>query len=359
MKVLLINNQFKIGGAARVAAVMCNEFHDRGVDIRIITDSLCTPVLYELNPAIRLYPSITLKKRKYQKLMKFIHIVKNIRNYIKDSKPDVIIAIQADMYLRTLIATIGLKVPIIVADHTTVTRKFDPVTNYTRSHLYKYAAGLSILTEKDKKLLGDKFPRKEVIYNPLSFDIFEGVFERRKNILCAGRLDAWRVKGIDIIIDIWSEIAASYPDWMLELAGDGDESSISLINQMIENKGLTGRVKLLGLVNNMQELYKNTSIFALPSRVEGFPMVLMEAMSQGCASVAFRIQGSTDEMVEDGAGFVVDDGDKDTFKKQLTALIENDSIREQMHTKAVDSVRRFSKDVFITHWLDYINKTIN
>ncbi len=362
MKVLLINNQFKIGGAARVAAVMCNGFFENGEDMYVLTDDKFSDFQYELDKGIEIKSLLRKDYRKRKghlsKSLKAIHIIRNIRRVIKEIRPDVIIAIQADMYLRALIARGGIRIPLIAADHSTITHKYDIVTNLTRSHLYCFADGLSILTEKDKKLLGNKFPKKEVIYNPLSFSVSDSETVRRKNILCVGRLDSWKVKGIDIILDIWASISDKYPDWTLEIAGSGTPDSVALISDLANKKGIKNRYRLLGLVKNMKELYQETSIFALPSRIEGFPMVLMEAMSQGCPSVAFRIQGSTEEMVEEGSGLVIEDGDVDGFRSGLSSLIESDVLREEMSKKAIHSVERFSQESFINHWMMYIKQVI-
>ena len=60
--------------------------------------------------------------------------------------------------------------------------------------------------------------------NPLSFPVITDFsLTRKKNVLAAGRLDVWDVKGFDILIKAWGLIAKKYPDWKLEIAGLGDE----------------------------------------------------------------------------------------------------------------------------------------
>jgi len=363
MKVLLINSQFERGGAARVASVMCNGFIEHRIDLLVISDITFSKVGYKLDSTIHIVPLFkkTRNKTNLAKISKSSEVIVNIRNTIKEFKPDVIIAIEAYMYLRTFVANMFLKYPIIAADHTSFDRKIDKKIDFTRYHLYKYAKGLTILTEKDKILLGNKYPQKEVIYNPLPFNPLDvdKISIRRKNILVVGRLDVWYIKGIDIILNIWSELAGVYPNWSLEIAGDGNKNTITTIKEMIAQHKLTERVRLLGLVNDMRSLYQETSIFALPSRIEGFPMALMEAMSQGCATVSFSIHGATKEMVRDGAGIIVDDGNTELFKMSLVELIENDNKRERMTNQAIESVRRFSQESFVNHWIDYINKILN
>ena len=79
--------------------------------------------------------------------------------------------------------------------------------NWVRHNYYGSASAISLLTHKDAHILGDKFPQKYVIYNPLSFPVFKGSEQRRNTILCVGRLNAWNVKGFDRILKIWSELS--------------------------------------------------------------------------------------------------------------------------------------------------------
>lgn len=360
MKVLLINNQFSIGGAARVATTQCNELKRLGVDLHVVTDNINWSIDYDLDKNIPVY-SISVNPKassKLQKILKAVKCIRDIRKYIKEICPDIIVAIQSDMYLRTLLAKMNIQIPLIVADHTSFSRKQDKVTNYTRYNLYKYADGISILTYKDKKLLGTKYPQKKVIYNPLTFDVFEGCSMRRKNILCVGRLDVWKIKGFDIILKIWANIEMEHPDWQLEIAGSGGQTSMDELKSQISKLGIESRVTLLGQVNNMQKLYRTSSIFALPSRMEGFPMALLEAMSQGCACVAFEVGGSTREMLNEECGIIVSDGDNASFQSSLNQLIDKAAKRENIGEKAKVKSQEFTKEVFAKNWMAYMNDVI-
>lgn len=360
VKVLLINNQFSIGGAARVATTQCNELKRLGVDLKVITDNINWSIDYCLDKNIPIYPiSVNPKaSSKLQKISKAIKCIRDIRRYIKKIHPDIIVAIQSDMYLRTLLAKIGIKIPLIVADHTSFSRKQDIITNYTRYNLYKYADGISILTHKDENILGKKYPQKRVIYNPLTFDVYVGNSIRRKNILCVGRLDVWNVKGFDIILNIWAKIEKEHSDWQLEIAGSGSQDSINELMSQISKLGIESRVTLLGQVNNMKNLYCHSSIFALPSRMEGFPMALLEAMSQGCSCIAYEVGGATREMLDKECGVIISDGDNETFQSCLCKLMNDVTCREKFGDKAITKSQEFTKETFAKNWLRYINDVI-
>ncbi|MBQ2023624.1 MAG: glycosyltransferase, partial [Alistipes sp.] len=97
--------------------------------------------------------------------------------------------------------------------------------------------------------------------------------------------------------------------------------------------------------------------FALPSRVEGFPMVLIEAMSQGCACLSFQMQGAVNEIMTDGKdGLIVDDGNIERFTQRLDSLMEDEKYRTTLATQAVESVARFSEDCFAQRWTEIIKQ---
>lgn len=360
MKILVVNDQFERGGAGRVAAIQCNGLKKRGYEVVLVTDSLHWSETYHVEDTIpkKRITVKTIKPGFINKLKKWIICSLEIRKYIKEENPDVIIAIQSMMFLCAYLGNLGLRIPIIAADHTSFSRRIDPIIDYVRYHLYGKAEGLSILTEKDASLLGSKFPRKRVIYNPLSFPLIDKPSSnKKKNILCAGRLEDWKIKGFDIIIKIWADICTEFDDWTLEIAGSGTESSVQYIKSLLNDLGVSHRVRLLGQVNDMRSLYANSSIFALASRIEGFPMVLMEAMSQGCACVAFSIGGASSEMMEENSGIIVNDDDCEGFKNSLKDVIKNDILREELSLNAIRSVGKFSIDQFIDSWADYIDET--
>lgn len=363
MKVLLLNIQFERGGAARVAATLSNGLHDKGYDISIVSDTNNWGVTYSLDNKIPVLQIDTKGNNgsTIKKLLKWLRCSNQIRYYIKEAKPDIIIATESMMFLCAWIARIGIRhIPIIAADHTSFNRRIDPIIDFVRYHFYNKSDTLTILTKKDENLLGNKFPQKRVIYNPLPFKPLREKTERKKNILCAGRLEVWEVKGFDIILKIWSKLQNEYPDWTLDIAGSSDnKEAYSIIERMIEQLNLKGRINLLGQVNDMKSLYAQSSIFALPSRMEGFPMVLMEAMSQGCACIAFEVGGASNEMMDFSSGLLIKDGDVPAFQDGLVTLLSSTERINYYSKNAIEYVSRFSEESFLNEWINLINEFKN
>ena len=145
-----------------------------------------------------------------------------------------------------------------------------------------------------------------------------------------------------------------------EIAGDGKAETVSFIQKLIKERGLNDRVILLGQVENMQEKLSQTSIFALSSRAEGFPMVLMEAMSQGCACVAFEVGGATSEMITNNEdGIIIKDLDTKSFTNALSLLMKSSELRDKLSANALKSIQRFSPESFMESWNNLICCVIN
>lgn len=361
MKVLIFIFTMSRGGAARVSSTLCHEMVKAGYEVHIATNTETAPIFYELPTNVVVHKFYVAKQGSglMESIKMNVCYCKLARRIIKEVMPTVIIGVEPRMFLYTKIGGLGLNIPIIASDHTSFGFKIDVVTNFIRYNFYGTANALTILTQKDYNLLGKKLPNKIVIYNPLSFPILDTPTCRKQNILCAGRLDAWHIKGFDIILECWQVLADKYSDWILEIAGDGSSESVSFLQNCINAKGLTNRVVLLGQVENMQEKLAQTSVFALPSRVEGFPMVLMEAMSQGCACISYELGGAVLEMMTNNKdGIVIKDADIDGFTQGLSLLIDNLALREQLSSKALQSVQRFSPTSFMKSWDDLINRVV-
>lgn len=359
MKIIITIDQLGGGGGARVTSLLCKGLIENGHNVTILTDNKNYPIVYPFPSEVNIRTLYFEKKSQsiFGSITKNIKYAKKIREYIKNIQPDVVIAIMHFAFRVTKLAMINSSIPLIACDHTSFSRHISKIDDFTRYYLYKTANALTILSYKDEKLLGKKFPNKIVIYNPLSFPIITQKLNRRQNILCVARLDAWEIKGIDIILKIWKDLYKKYPDWTLEIAGTGCDKSIEYIQNLITKFQLKN-VNLLGHIEDMQKLYSETSIFALPSRIEGFPMSLLEAISQGCACISFELEGVVNEIINnETSGLIIKDGDIQAFKNKLSFLIENKEIRTDFSQQAVLEAQKFTLNNFISKW-EYLLETV-
>lgn len=204
-----------------------------------------------------------------------------------------------------------------------------------------------VLTSQD--LVSFKSKRKNVIkinnftsINPIKI----GELNNKKAI-SVGKLTSQ--KGFDMLIDIWEIVSKFYPDWVLEIFGEGEWEY--LLRNKIEEKGLTDQIKLNGLTSNVESEFHSSSIYIMSSRFEGLPIVLIEAMSCGLPVISFDCESGPREIIEHGSsGFLVDNYDIHAMAEKIIFLIENPNIRKSMGKNSINRAKYFSKNFILNQW---------
>lgn len=168
-----------------------------------------------------------------------------------------------------------------------------------------------------------------------------------KIVVAAGRLG--NQKGFDLLIRAYVGVKARHPDWRLRIYGSGQWRD--RLQRLIAASGLSGHVSLMGRASNMGEKLAEGSIYALSSRFEGFPMVLIEAMSKGLPVVAFDCPTGPAEVVVTGEnGVLVERGDVDAFTAALNDLIEDADRRRACGAGARKTARDYELSVVGAQW---------
>jgi glycosyltransferase involved in cell wall biosynthesis len=149
---------------------------------------------------------------------------------------------------------------------------------------------------------------------------FKTGYENNTKVLFVGNLYQQPAKGIDILLKAWKRVVEQVPAARLEIAGDGD---INAYREYCKKMGINESVDFLGKHPDVDSLMLNADVFVLPSRREGMPNVLMEAMLRGLPCVATDISGSHD-LIENGvSGLLVKSPDVNALSEQIIFLLKN------------------------------------
>lgn len=168
-----------------------------------------------------------------------------------------------------------------------------------------------------------------------------------KTVLAAGRLVDQ--KGFDLLIPAFAQVAAAYPDWRLKICGRGKWRE--RLQTMIEAQGLTDVVTLAPPAKDMGAELERASIFALSSRFEGFPLILLEAMSKGTAVVSFACPTGPGDIVEDHRnGLLVPPEEVGAFAAGLLELVEDEELRRRCAAAAVGTARQYRMEAVGPLW---------
>src|SRR5690606_14358891 len=129
----------------------------------------------------------------------------------------------------------------------------------------------------------------------------------QKRAICAGRIAP--VKGFDKLISAWKLVVEKYPEWHLDIYGDGELNYTNSLKKQIRYLNLENHVTLHGSTDNLEQKMLQSSIYAMSSLTECFPMVLLEAMSCGLPIVTFDCPNGPRNIIQDNNdGLLIENG---------------------------------------------------
>ena len=172
---------------------------------------------------------------------------------------------------------------------------------------------------------------------------------RERVVLAAGRMS--RQKGWDRLIPAFGVLAREHPDWTLRLFSQGQADLMAKLVAQIAEEGLGDRVELPGFTRRLPQEMERASIFAMSSRFEGFPMVLLEAMSCGLPPVSFDCPNGPAEMIDHGRnGLLVPQNDVMALGQRLSELAADEERRRAMGAAARESSRQYTAEAVYEQW---------
>lgn len=186
------------------------------------------------------------------------------------------------------------------------------------------------------------------IYNPLTIIANQTPDYSSKSVISVGRLDYQ--KGFDYLIEAWKLVNNYYPEWHLNIYGEG--SMRDQLTEQIRQNGLEDSVTLKGISHHIQKEYPKHSFYIMSSRKEGFPLVLLEALASGLSIVSYNCPQGPAEIVSHGKnGFLVDKvGDIKGLSNYICKLIEDEELRIRMGNRARLDASMYSTDIIIEQW---------
>ena len=194
-----------------------------------------------------------------------------------------------------------------------------------------------------KKILGIV---TEVKINPRSFVSEKKCDPEAKRFLMATRFVY--AKGLDLMMEAFEKFCREDDEWQLDIIGSGD-----LWNEIVadaKRRHIEDRVNFVGYTNEPEKYYLNSSVFLLPSRWEGWPMVIMEAFEFGLPVIAFHT-GAMDLIIDDGkTGFLPEAFDVDKFAQAMLKLAHDDELRRKMSRNAIWKSEDFAIEKAVSEW---------
>lgn len=333
---------FGKGGAEKILIEKANLLFQRGYDVTIYNRTYSdAPLPFELNPNIPVYA---------------VGIKQDIEDVIsKDTKPDVCIINSIGHPDVTNIEQFKrLDIPVILSMHNQP--KFFDETPGTKQHNVALQEADCVVTlipsYKDEYVKrGIDTPIKVIpnfILQPKVKNQFTGL-SNKKYIFSAGRLV--EQKQHHILIEAFAKLANNLPNWNLLIAGEGHLRPE--LEKQIKKLDLEERIVLLGEVSNIGDYYKNCDLFVLPSKFEGFSLVVPEVSSFGKPIIVFKDCPPYGEVIKEDDGIIlVPEMTSESLAAHINDVIlkPDSNIKEKM----IQYYRNYSPDTIIPFWEELI-----
>lgn len=354
-RLVLVTAGLGPGGAERVISWMANSWADAGHVVSLVTlDDAGQPPFYPLDGRVHLVRLGVAGNSRHagQALLANLGRIRALRRHL-DVGPDAVISFLDVVNVLVLLASWRRRWPVVVSERTDPwAARLAPVWRILRRVAYNRASGVVVLTEAVLRRVEQSTRwRCVVIPNPVvetAAAFGEGRGSRR--LVSIARLT--HEKGIDILLRAFAEVAAEFPEWRLAVVGDGPLKAE--LAALAASLGLQGRVEWMG-VQRTADVLASAEVFVLPSRVEGFPNALCEAMAHGLAVVSTDCPSGPREIVRHGVdGLLVAPEDPQALARAICRLLGDPDERRRLGARAREVTGRFSPAAVMRRWEDLI-----
>tara|TARA_R110002049_G_scaffold293219_7_gene478124 strand:- start:10473 stop:11582 length:1110 start_codon:yes stop_codon:yes gene_type:complete len=351
------------GGLERVLSIKTSYFADTmKYDIHILTlNSESTDLFYDFSKAISFH-TVTAKGNPFSYLKQYR---KGIKNMLTSLEPDVVCVCDDGLKGLLLPYIIGKPFPMVYERHASknieiksdTTSFLNALKNKLKFKLMDLGAAkydaFVVLTHGNTKEWHLK--NIQVIPNPLSFypDKSDISSLNNKKILTVG--NHGYQKGYDRLLQSWKIVVDKHPDWTLEIYGkiDAKEKHKKLAKEL----GISHTVTIHPPIKNIADKYQEASIYVMPSRSEGFGMVLIEAMAYGVPCISFDCPSGPKDIIENEKdGYLIKNGAIEIFASRICALIESNILRVEMGKKARLKAEKYLPENIIPSWEELFKK---
>lgn len=359
MKILFFMYSLGSGGAERVMSVLASELSNSGHEVHIALTANET-VYYSLAERVQLHFLGETMKNRMPFAMRFIKRLKKMRALTKRLAPDVVISFTSVLNTEVCFALAGIDIPIIVSERNDPA--IDPaskVKKFLRQVAYLKPSYFVFQTPDAQAYFSQRIQKKAtIVLNPLSGHIPEPFNrEREKRIVSVCRLN--RQKNIPLLVRAFSDFAKQYPDYTLEIYGDGSIRKDMEI--LIDEMNMANRIFLKGFCHDVHQKIRNASMFVLSSDYEGMPNALMEAMAIGLPCISTDCPcGGPRMLIKHGQnGLLVPVANQERLTDAMCYMVEHPEIALEMGRCAEEIRVKAEAKQIASEWEKLIGKFVH
>lgn len=336
------------GGAERVISQLANYFVEKGIDSKLVILSKQAH-FYDLHPELTVIePPFLLKD-----MSRLVYQWRSfwwLRQTLAASKDETVLSFGGKYNAFVLLAALGMGKRVFVSDRSRPSISYGRFLDKLNPWVYRLATGVVAQTQKAKDWAEQKSQHRNcrVIANPIRL-VDNAEIPKEPLVLNVGRFIS--TKQQSALLRYFA--ALNTADWRLCFLGDGPE--FIPCQKISENLGIGSKVDFPGSIKGIDIYYQRAAIFAFTSTSEGFPNALGEAMSAGCACIAYDCEAGPADLIEDGVnGFLIPLGNQELYKKRLQQLIEDADLREAFGRAATEKMKQFSTLAIAEKYIDFL-----
>jgi len=341
----------RTGGTERVALIIADELAKRGYEVSILSISRGEVTAFDIDKNIKLF---SLHGEERSSNFSNIRAIRMVRQFLISNDIDYIIDIDIIQGIYSIPASFGLPVRVISWEHFNYFVNVGDLAQRIKRKIArllasKFATKIVTLTSKDAVCYGDNLHCHEkvlAINNPVISDFKSRCDLHEQTVVAVGRLT--RQKGFDLLLKAWERTIQVNSEWKLMIIGSGEEDAS--LKALAQELNINKNVQFVAATKNINKYYLKSSIYAMSSRFEGFPMVLLEAKSFGLPIVSFDCETGPREIVnKDFDGLLVEKENCEKFSDALLYFMNNKNIRKKFGENAFND-RRYVLNSIIQKW---------
>lgn len=347
MKIIFAIPDLGSGGAERVISILCNRFSSLGYAVEVLL-FFGERIHYQLPFNVKTTKLNLLKESFPHRILKLRSVLK----FIRKGKEQLIIYAFHDSVLNYLLAAkIGItNLKIISAERNNPYIKGISLFSRIKASIPYFLSSHSVFQTNDAELYYF-LPKQKctVIPNPIA----ESQYKWTGNISPDRLVSVCRLhsqKNIPMSLEIINSLRNQFPNIHLNIYGEGAMKND--IDHLIKQKGLEKHITLKGVTTEVTKILSESSVFISTSDFEGISNSMLEAMSVGMPIVCTDCPiGGASLMLSDGAGILSPVGDVQTFINNLTKVLTNNNLANELAKKAYLTSKKYTPDQIAEKWL--------
>ena len=345
-RILFVTGNLDRGGAQRVLGLLADYYCDMGVETHVAM-LFNNKVGYIIHSQLILH-DVSCQGNYFKNLFPMIQ---KLRNTINSINPDVIVSFAGRINMVTMLAKIGLSIPVILSERNDPANDRRSGPERLLCKLFYSKAEKVVFQTNYQASFYKKWCKNNgvIIGNPISAPVYEGEHPV-KDIICVGKL--MEQKNHPMMVDAFAMIANDFPETQVFIYGEGPEER-NILN-IIDSKGMKDRIHLCGNTDQMFEVMHKYQYFVMCSNYEGLSNALLEAMISGMTCITTNWNGADEVITDNVNGYLVPVDDSKALAEKMRIVLKTDN--NNITRQAIKSANEFEMGNVFSKWNKVIEK---